>query len=480
MASPPNELILRVLGCLKKHELKTARFVCKTWCQYASESLFKKLYISPREEDIKVFESVTQHPQLCRCVKELEYDATRFSSSLSRFKYFSSVCAFTYSYQERFSKTYNAQNIRDFDPQMHAFITLLNGDNLWNRNGITLAYQECKDYDFLVEGYRKWLETASFQDSCIRSGDFARILISGLRNLGRLESLYVCNSWDTHLPEDIPPHQAHCYNSPFGRTWTIFRARPEVTAWDFHYPVQPNENDHSTEFDDFWIITTALAHAQKRMRRLGTRILSPIVFDHNHMVDDRVKCSVNVYSHLETLDLSFSQNQPASNSPSRLLSILESTTRLRKLRLSFLENYLRQGVLFAVEEVLPSTGKWMLLTFLSLNGMSTSAMNLRQLLTVGTPKLKVLTLGNIGLLQGRWEGVVEAMKQSMHLSVWFVLDSLTHLGGQKFITGDGVHKSDSKWIFILGNYVVNGGRHPCLLPDELDSASDKFLSAPWL
>ena len=63
----PNELIIQVLGYLEKHELKIARLVCKTWSHFASEPLFDKLYISPREEDIRVFKLVTQHPQLRHC-----------------------------------------------------------------------------------------------------------------------------------------------------------------------------------------------------------------------------------------------------------------------------------------------------------------------------------------------------------------------------------------------------------------------------
>ena len=84
----PDELTINVRGHMGKRNLKNARLACKTLAQYASEPLFDRLYISPREEDIRVVKLITQHPQLRRCVGELEYGAARFSSSLSTLDYF--------------------------------------------------------------------------------------------------------------------------------------------------------------------------------------------------------------------------------------------------------------------------------------------------------------------------------------------------------------------------------------------------------
>ena len=100
----PNELVLKVLGYLEKPDLKTVRHVCKTWNHYASEPLFKRLYISPREEDIKVFEAVTQHPQLRKCVRELEYDTTSFSSRVSAYRFYILLRAQIYVYRDQLPK----------------------------------------------------------------------------------------------------------------------------------------------------------------------------------------------------------------------------------------------------------------------------------------------------------------------------------------------------------------------------------------
>lgn len=84
----PDELTLQMLGYLEKYERKIARLMCKVWSHYASKYLFGKLYISPREEYIRVFKLVTQHLRLRYCVKNFEYDVTFFLPNLSKRKSF--------------------------------------------------------------------------------------------------------------------------------------------------------------------------------------------------------------------------------------------------------------------------------------------------------------------------------------------------------------------------------------------------------
>ena len=58
--SLPNELILDICGYLANPDLKACRFVSKSWSDSASVYLFSKIYISPRKEDIEVFNLITQ------------------------------------------------------------------------------------------------------------------------------------------------------------------------------------------------------------------------------------------------------------------------------------------------------------------------------------------------------------------------------------------------------------------------------------
>ena len=46
--------------------------------------------------------------------------------------------------------------------------------------------------DFVVEGRRKWQECAVYQQRLINCGDFIRILVYGLPNLDRLNSVHIC------------------------------------------------------------------------------------------------------------------------------------------------------------------------------------------------------------------------------------------------------------------------------------------------
>lgn len=100
--------------------------------------------------------------------------------------------------------------------------------------------------------------------------------------------------------------------------------------------------------------------------------------------------------------------------------------------------------------------------------MSTSAKDLVQLLTKGMPQLQVLRCRRVLLVEGRWEGVIECIKRSMTLQ-------------QLCLDWDGrrLWRSEIRDKDVE-QYVLHGDRHPCLLSDEPDSASEKFLSAPWL
>lgn len=244
-------------------------------------------------------------------------------------------------------------------------------------------------------------------------------------------------------------------------------------------------NDQLGKFDGFWTITTALAVAQQQMRHLGAGMLSPAVFLHQNAVEDRIKCSTDAYSSLERLCLDFHpytigfENNSASDNLSGLQRLLVSATRLRSLMLCFPKESLRGGAPFALKQVFPGDGKWELLTTMNLTAMSTSAKDFMLLLILRMPELRYLKLSEIVLLQGRWEGVIETMKRSMPLHSFLTDSSLSHLGGQKF-TGEVAEGLQESWSSTLEKYVVKGGRHPCLLPDEPDLASEKYLSEPWL
>ena len=301
MASLPDELVFRILGFLEKHELKIVRLGCKTWCHYASEYLFDKLYISPREENINVFESITQHPQLARCVKELEYDVTLFSSNMSESHYFRRLVYCTPMkgevngvpiHEDCFQQMYNARKHKHFDPQVDEYLKMINQSQ--DIRAALSTYNQCRHYNFIIEGYRKWQECALYEQRCMHSGDFLRILVYGLRNLDRLESVDICQRWVSRRLSIAQSDPTSYYPSPFGRAWDVFRAQPQCWANDNHLP---------DTFDQFWTLTTALSFAQRRIRRFYRHSVPANVFNTDKVTDHMVNCSVDAYSGLQDLTL---------------------------------------------------------------------------------------------------------------------------------------------------------------------------------
>ena len=83
----PNELVLDVSQSLGRTDLKSARLVCKSWYLCASHFLFDKIYVAPNKIDLQVFEAITQHPILKKCVRHLVYDASVFAPDLTKESY---------------------------------------------------------------------------------------------------------------------------------------------------------------------------------------------------------------------------------------------------------------------------------------------------------------------------------------------------------------------------------------------------------
>lgn len=95
------------------------------------------------------------------------------------------------------------------------------------------------------------------------------------------------------------------------------------------------------------------------------------------------------------------------------------------------------------------------------------------------PKLQYLDLGIMDLSDGIWEGVIECLKHYSKLSnlIVYELQPLYHNDGKEFTCP--FHKScdnvrSCRWWEEISHYVVHGGRHPSLMPDQPDSAAEDF------
>ena len=92
----PSEIVLAILSPLSRLDLKSARLVSKHWSLCAAKFLFDVIYISPSEEDMAVFEAITQHPFLSGFPRRLEYDGAQFMLDYSKEEYAFDMWIHTY------------------------------------------------------------------------------------------------------------------------------------------------------------------------------------------------------------------------------------------------------------------------------------------------------------------------------------------------------------------------------------------------
>ena len=87
----PRELRDEILKLLDKTDLKTVRLISKDWSVCTSHYLFDRIYWSPQDLDLEVFQNIASRPELATCVRELVYDGSQFVE-LSEEEYFKLLC----------------------------------------------------------------------------------------------------------------------------------------------------------------------------------------------------------------------------------------------------------------------------------------------------------------------------------------------------------------------------------------------------
>ncbi len=239
-----------------------------------------------------------------------------------------------------------------------------------------------------------------------------------------------------------------------------------------------------TGYEEFQIITTALSLSQRHIQSFHISPPPGSIFDAN-VTEGLVTHSINAYLSLEVLHLCLSEYAMSTEtavsygSLPGLQALLRSMGGLKHLTLFLPSEEMDESTMFKYRQVFPTGGtQWIKLNELHIHALAISAKDLFHLLTVKMPNLRELSLTDVKLLEGRWEGVIEFLKTSMHLLSFPVEDwwQMRHLDGRSLLgrNGDGVESS----VFRaeIETYVVKGGRHPCLRPDEDASASTKYFS----
>ncbi|KAL9062970.1 MAG: hypothetical protein Q9161_009681 [Pseudevernia consocians] len=420
----PSELVLAILKPLTRPDLKSARLVSKIWSLCAAEYLFNVIYISPSKENIDVFEAITQHPVLSKCPRHLEYDGAEFLTN--------------YSVDEC---------IEDLE-----------------------RYKDCDIVDIVDDGYQEYQEHANYQQAVLESGQFFEILVRGLQPLVSLASVTLQPHWPWNSSTNSRDISR---GSPLARSWNRFY--PDPCGWSFTYGRNGQRGPDGAR--QCLIISSALARARKQIRKFGLGHSAPLIGGLPPDVFDRSDHSstgldITAFPWLEHFDITLAcytdiVTPRILNNVHGLQLLLDSMDQLKFLRLRLSSDYDEGPTLYNYENVFSAAKVWSRLMTLKLEFMSTTATQLLLLLVFQMPEMRHLELGYITLLEGTWHSVIEGLKQSNRLSSFRIPYNsvLVHRSGRSFMY------SSSQFLEPIEEYMMHGGHHPCIPPNQPHQAA---------
>ena len=460
----PSEVMLLIMESLGHRDLKSARLVSKLWRSWASGSLFTTIYVSANKVDLDAFTAITDDPLLSTCVRRLVYDGSEFMLNYSKTEYLDSLRSQTSSifhqHKSRLSE-YQDQKFRDL---------------MGHQPDFEAAKQQLEDSTLVTEGYKKYHEHAVYQHHSLRSGSFVNSLAQGLRKLSLLNTIQVLDQWPLSWQDD------QGFGSLLARNWSLFHVHPADWIWEQDPMSSAYAKPHGT--GHYFIIVSALVRAQRKIRNFSIYDIPPEIFNRSdHSKPSVLGLDIVAFAGLEMLNLSLASwcageshifTSEICPNIDGLRIMLSSMTRLKTLNLC-----LPDTGRYEYDQVFPNDAIWTQLETLAFFDLSSKTTDVLDLLTFQMPKLRNLTIGDIYLSDGIWEGVIECLQQYSKLSN-LDIDSFPGLyqhNGKEFTCP--FHKPfdtvrSCRWRQEISHYVTHGGRHPSLMPDQPDSAAEDF------
>ena len=479
----PSELVLMSLRYLNKADLKNARLVSKQWSSCASEHLFTKLFISPHRLNLQIFVDVTRDPKLSKYVKELEYNAVHFSPHITISEYFDRL------WRQTVGVAWAKQGVhKESDPEILHFVTLLkNSERDWDRTKEIKAEArlQCFDFAFIQEGYQRWMEEAHFEQGCTEKSVLLHVLMTGLKNLSRLRTVKLRSEWPF-------TGKLRFQGSPLARSWNHMHAHPGRHIPESDRVLQAyNANSH------FQNLTSALSVAAITTLRnvwIESTVPPATILKTPHERQSYKLDSGSAYCGLTNLKLSLVgwSDDPMIKLYDNLpwvSSMLEPMTALKRFELELPEDYVNEPVIyFPYSMVFPANGHWPHLTTFRVLNLSIGTKDLVTLFTKQMPSLQHLTFGNMRLLDGHWEGIVEYLRNSDQLSSFRLVSecALLHRGNEIYLALNlpapfsPIGKSYFVKINLMMEYVVNGLKDPTLKHPSLDPDQEAHQSSDYL
>lgn len=476
----PDEVILAITARLAFSDLKSTSLLSKAWHVCASNFLFANISVSPNNEDLEIFEAITQHPLLSTCVRHLLYDGSEFLLHLSKHQYLEEL------WRQRPSVGTIQLNQTGFD-MLHSSDR---GTSVWkayvvqNKMGAADIEAKFNDAKFVSDGYRKYHAHAIYQHKCFQDGKLLRRLVQGLQRLKKLVAVTLESGWDP-VDMSFEPRKG----GRLARNWSIFHCSPQSWNWGprTNRPCLERGSDGA---EHYCILVSALAQAQRRIRTFQTgsdsrSAVPPYVFDRSRNTYSTMPVrfhddNLTAFSGLEELSLRFSTYTEAETSRlfkniSGFPALFRSMDHLKglELRLSG-ANYKQRPAYYTYDQVFPKDMRWDSMERLGLFQMSIGATDLISLVLSAMPGLKYLELGEIILSEGSWRCVFESFKQMRRLCAFQIPcdTTLYHDGDPPF---PGSYRIIRTELYDkISTYVVHGGRHPSLRSRQPGSAAKEY------
>ena len=345
------------------------------------------------------------------------------------------------------------------------------------------AQMQCRDFAFIQEGYQKWMDQAAFETKCSEGTAFLTLIVFGLKLVGQIRSVRLGYGWRAD-----GDHNGE--GSPLARSWHRFHARPE--GWILLEDGGARRLDQSRAPGYFWTLAFALSKAEKfGVRKLLCQTkMAPTLFT-KISSEGYLDYGAAVYCGLEDLNLNFGHypEEPMIDLHG-LQRMLESMKGLKRFELRLPDDFEGEPPVFlSYAMVFPEHGHWPQITTFTLRNLAIGTKDLISLITTKMPSLRFLNFGNIGLLDGQWEGIIEYLRVSDRLSSFDleVESILLHGGESDFLRelpepNNGIRYDSHYLDFIrsLEEYVVNWRhnptlRHPSLMPDQPAKSSLDYL-----
>ena len=483
----PIELQLIILGYLGKEDLKKVRLVSQRWCSLAIPLLFEKVYISYRLLDLQVFRACAAHPVISQAIKEIVCDVSHFRVDLTLEKYLDQL---TSDLSEIF---YNEKPFEHPNHQFHHYINAVISDpSLYSSDRDEFQSSHRND-EFVVEGYRVWRAHATFEELASQGGLLLTELCYGFGAFDNLRSvivedcLFKTNRHESRLMDRFTLSCSYS-GSPVTRGWNPLHARPsrgdnKPDNLDRHFrtitqALDVTKRTKGRAIQNFRVILGESATRGILFAPPGIPVttLQNTAVDFGFYLASESACANLKSFAISSTIMNREELLDGLGMFPHLLIEMEGLENLeinlqRRFKLDLPDHVSHHNS----EELFPIRNTWPHLVSLNISGLSTKASVFLNFLVFQLPKLRRLSLNNIELLDGHWEGMI-LMLAYIRLDE-FTLAGIPWLTSRGHLRFEGPERDadhmQSYFFDDIRDYVVNGGLHPCLPPNS-EFGSDVF------